>query len=218
MIPLYALFTPSHRVLKENYFEPTLPPDIELHLCHVEIDGEGRFHDVSWRRAIVCKVEFILEAIERHAGTAESAFAFSDVDVQFFGSFGDWFERSLEQHDLVFQTDAPGPALCSGFLFCRANAVTRAFWQQVLAGVRASDGREDDQVMAQRLVWQMPELKWTCLPPIFFGGGTLTGRAWNPGTELPVPSGLLMHHANFTLGVPNKVRQLEYVREQVATR
>jgi hypothetical protein len=86
MIPLYSLFTPSHRVLKENYFMPTLPPDVELHLRYVESEGAGLIQDASWRRAIIWKVELILEALERHAG---DVFAYTDVDVQFFGSFAE---------------------------------------------------------------------------------------------------------------------------------
>ena len=208
-IPLYCLFTPSHRVLKEQYFEPSLPSDVELHARFCGIEGAGVFHDPSWRQAITCKVEFILEVIEHHPG---EAFAFSDVDVQFFGSFREWFHRSLIGHDLAFQIDAPGPALCTGFFFCRANEATRTFWQRVLQQVRATDGRDDDQASAQRFVWQIPGLRHACLPPIFCGGGTITGRCWNPGDRLQLPQGLLMHHANFTVGVPNKILQLEHAR------
>jgi hypothetical protein len=212
MIPLYSLFTPSHRVLKENYFMPTLPPDVDLHLRFVESEGAGFIQDESWRRAIIWKVELILEAIERHWN---DVFAYSDVDAQFFGSFAEWFHRALARHDLVFQPDAPGPALCAGFFFCRANVATRALWQQVLQQVHATEAREDDQSVARRLVRQMPALRHACLPPIFYGGGTMTGRLWNPGDKLLLPRGLLVHHANFTLGVGNKIHQLDHVRELV---
>ena len=211
-IPLWGLFTPSHRLLTERYFVPTLPPDVDLHLRYVESEGAGRIQDESWRRAILWKVELIVEAIERHAG---GCFAYSDVDAQFFGSFAAWFHRALEHHDLAFQPDAPGPALCAGFFFCRANPITHAFWSEVLQQVRATDAREDDQSVAQRLAGQKAGLRSCCLPPIFYGGGTMTGRNWNPGDKLRLPRGVVMHHANFTLGVENKVRQLDHVRELV---
>jgi hypothetical protein len=198
--------------MKDRFFAPTLPDDVQLHQRFEQIDGAGSIQDPSWRRAITLKVEFILHAIDAEMG---GVFAFTDVDVQFFGSFRDWFSRSLAGNDMVFQTDAPGPALCTGFFFCHANTLTRTFWEQVLAGVRASEGRDDDQVVARRLAFKAAGLKWSCLPTVFFGGGTLTGRGWNPGDELPIPDGILMHHANFTIGVPNKIRQLEYVRERV---
>jgi Nucleotide-diphospho-sugar transferase len=211
-IPLYSLFTPSHRVLKEQFFEPTVPSDVELRLRFLDMDGAGFIQDPSWRRAILCKVELILEALDRHRG---DVFAYTDVDVQFFGSFAAWFHDALSRNDLVFQTDAPGPALCAGFFFCRANDVTRALWQQVLEQVRVTEAREDDQQVAGRLVWKTPGLRFDCLSPVFFGGGTLTGRGWVPGDTLQIPRGLLMHHANFTAGIGNKVRQLEHVRELV---
>jgi hypothetical protein len=211
-IPLYSLFTPSHRVLQERYFEPTLPPDVELHLRFIEMDGAGFIQDPSWRRAILCKVELILEALDRHMG---DVFAYTDVDVQFFGSFAGEFRRALSRNDLIFQADAPGPALCAGFFFCRANDITHAFWRRVLDEIRVTEAREDDQQVARRLVWKTPGLRFGCLPPIFFGGGTLTGRGWKPGDTLQLPRGLLLHHANFTAGIENKIRQLDYVRELV---
>lgn len=213
MITLYSMFTPSHRVLKERFFEPTVPPDLQLDLRFFENEGAGTIQDASWRRAILWKVDLILEAIETHWG---GIFVFSDVDVQFFGSFAGWIDRTTAQHDLVFQTDAPGPALCTGFFFCRGNEHTRATWQRVRERVRVTEAREDDQASLRKIVWQMPNLRWTCLPPIFCGGGTLTGQQWAPGSELPIPQGVLMHHANFTCGVKNKVLQCEHVRERIA--
>jgi hypothetical protein len=210
MIPLYSLWTPSHRVLKEKYFEPTLPADVELHLRYVESEGAGFIQDESWRRAIIWKVELIIEATARH-----DVFAYSDIDVQFFGSFEEWFHRALARHDLVFQADAPGPALCAGFFFCRSTETTRRFWRLVLEQIRVTEAREDDQTVARRLVNQMRDLRHTCLPPVFYGGGTFTARVWSPGDPLLLPDGLLMHHANFTLGVANKVKQLDYVRELI---
>jgi hypothetical protein len=122
---------------------------------------------------------------------------------------------SVPLQNLVFQPDAPGPALCAGFFFCRSNEATRALWQQVLQQVRATEAREDDQSVARRLVRQIHGLRYGCLPPVFYGGGTMTGRLWNPGDKLLLPRGLLMHHANFTLGVGNKIRQLDHVRALV---
>ena len=211
-IPLYSLFTPSHRPLQERYFEPTLPDDVDLHLEFLDHPGEGLFHDESWRRAVIFKVELILEALRRHAG---DVFAYTDVDVQFFGSFASWFHRALSRSDLIFQTDAPGPALCTGFILCRSNEITRAFWRQVLDQMRKTEAREDDQIVAGRLAWTMPGLKFSYLPPIFYGGGTLTGRRWLPGERLEIPRGLLMHHANFSIGVSQKILQLEHVQDQV---
>jgi len=61
------------------------------------------------------------------------------------------------------------------------------------------------------------DVKTNHLPPIFFSGGTLTGKVWNPGDFLEIPSGILLHHANWTVGLKNKIKQLEHVRDIVST-
>ncbi|MFA5008208.1 MAG: putative nucleotide-diphospho-sugar transferase [Candidatus Omnitrophota bacterium] len=55
-------------------------------------------------------------------------------------------------------------------------------------------------------------VKWGYLPKEFFGGGTLTGKLWSPGMSLPIPKNIILHHANWTIGVENKIAQLKYVR------
>jgi hypothetical protein len=58
-------------------------------------------------------------------------------------------------------------------------------------------------------------LQISLLPPTFFGGGTFSGKTWKQGDKIPVPPNPIMHHANFTVGVENKVAQLKYVRDIV---
>lgn len=58
-------------------------------------------------------------------------------------------------------------------------------------------------------------LRWNYLPDVFMSGGTLTGRPWSPGMILPVPSGIVLHHVNWTLGIENKIAQLRWVRKTV---
>jgi hypothetical protein len=58
-------------------------------------------------------------------------------------------------------------------------------------------------------------VKCSHLPETFLSGGTLTGKLWNPGDELEIPKGILLHHANWTVGLKNKILQLKYVREAV---
>lgn len=61
-------------------------------------------------------------------------------------------------------------------------------------------------------------LKWNYLPATFFGAGTESGKAWKPGDEISVPDDAIMHHANWTEGLENKLAQLEHVREKYQAR
>jgi len=61
-------------------------------------------------------------------------------------------------------------------------------------------------------------VRWGYLPPDFFGGGTLTACVWSPGDSLPIPHNILLHHANWTVGLENKIAQLKYVKSVVDSR
>lgn len=212
MIPLYSACTPSHRVLRERFFEPSLPPDVELRLHHYDTAGDGFIHSPSWCQGVAHKVETILRAIRENWG---KVFVWSDVDVQFFGPISAWAEAATRELDIVFQIDAPGPALCNGFFFCRANEDTRRLWEDTRDALRQPQYRGDDQSYMRETLWGGRPMRWGHLPPHFMGGGTFTGAIWEDGRELPVPEGVLMHHANCTCGVPNKILQCERVLAKV---
>jgi hypothetical protein len=210
MIPLYTLCTPSHRELKERFFLPTLPGGLKLHMLDHASEGVGLIMDPGWRATIVRKVEWIIEAVEQHWN---AFFLFSDIDVQFFGPIGEAILEAAERFDISFQRDTPS-SLCTGFFVCRGNDATLDLWRKVLDRVRETNGFKHDQESIQQRIGGSA-VRWGFLPLTFFGGGTLTARIWNPGDELPVPDGIVMHHANFTCGVPNKIKQCEYVRGKV---
>ncbi len=213
MIRLYSLYTPSHRVLKERFFCPTVPHDLELHLEYFENEGEGRILDPSWRRAVIRKVEVIIDAIVSHPGRV---FVWSDVDAQFFAPVTEWVEPALANCDIAFQIDAPGSMLCNGFFFCRGTESTLQLWRRTLEGLRPPENAGDDQALVRRFVHDTPGLRWGLLPVAFCGGGTLMAHCWNPGDALPIPANAVMHHANWTIGVANKIAMCELVREKRA--
>jgi hypothetical protein len=210
MIPLYTLCTPSHRELKERFFLPTLPAGLELRMLDHASEGAGLIMDPGWRATIVRKVEWIIEAVEQHWN---AFFLFSDVDVQFFGPVAEPILEAAERFDISFQRDTPS-SLCTGFFVCRGNDATLDLWRKVLDRVRETNGFKHDQESMQQLIGSSA-VQWGFLPLTFFGGGTFTSRIWKPGEDLPMPNEFVMHHANFTCGVPNKIKQLEFVRGKV---
>jgi hypothetical protein len=212
MVPLYTLYTPSHQVLFDRYFLPTLPDDVELRAEFFDNPGNGYIHDISYWRGIVRKVEIILDAIENNWG---SVFIWCDVDAQFFGSFAEWVVRTIRRHDIVFQIDAPGPSICAGVFFCRGNEATRWLWQQALDFVQVPEYWREDQMKIREILLQPTIVRAGFLPTCFIGGGTFTGKLWQPGDDLPIPRNILIHHANFTCGISNKMAQCAYVRERV---
>jgi hypothetical protein len=61
-------------------------------------------------------------------------------------------------------------------------------------------------------------ISWRYLPSTFMSGGTFTGRQWNPEEPLDVPPDLQIHHANWTIGVENKLAQMKHVDDSYQAR
>ena len=78
---------------------------------------------------------------------------------------------------------------------------------------------EDDQNTLNSLIRQPAmNVKWKHFSADFLSGGTTVGGngyRWYPGITFPIPETILLHHANWTVGVPNKIAQLQYVKAVV---
>lgn len=61
-------------------------------------------------------------------------------------------------------------------------------------------------------------VSWHLLPTTVWSPGLSNPGIWEPGDPLHVPRGILVHHANYTVGIENKHAQLTAVEEIVRSR
>jgi nucleotide-diphospho-sugar transferase len=215
-IKLYALYTPSHEILKDNYFLPSIQDDFDIILEEWEQTcPTAQFLSEGWTQTTMRKVDLIIRAIHENWG---SFFIFSDVDIQFFRPIKKTIISLIKNYDLIIQKNNPEGVLCSGFFACRGNEKTLQLWTDVKK--RMQETSNSDQISLNQCIKRNSknnpyDIAWNYLPDTFFGGGTLTGYLWYPGTKLPIPNGIMMHHANWTQGIKNKIAQLEYVKKHV---
>lgn len=214
---MYALYTPSHEQLKDQFFLPSICDDFDIIFEFAEQTcSSAKFMDEGWTDTTIRKVDLIIRAIQENWG---SIFIFSDVDIQFFQPIQQKILALMEGKDMVIQKNSPNGVLCSGFFACRGNEKTLQLWQDVKK-VMQKNKLNSDQNSLNRCIKRKSKTNpynvvWSYLPNTFFGGGTLTGHEWYPGMRLPVPKGIMMHHANWTKGIKNKIAQLIYVRKMV---
>jgi len=247
-VKLYILTTPSLKVLRDEWFIPSLKDD--FHVVESQVDQHcpiGTFMSDGWRKVTQEKARFLVKAVKDNMG---EAFLYSDVDIQFFRPVKNSLQTILKSQDMAIQRDTPWGTLCSGFMACRANERTLRLFSDI-ADMFDHDQNGSDQAFLNHLLlrdvrWaRSPEttlcrpprlisalmrvvganfirnrygIRWVYLPSVYFSGGTDTGRQWSPGDVLPVPDGIALHHANWTCGVENKISQLTYVRDVVARR
>lgn len=216
-IKLYAFYTPSHKELVDNWFKPSLQDEYELVLeLHEQECPSGSFMSPGWKKTMHRKLDLILRAIKESWG---GVFVHSDIDIQFFRPTKDELVKALEHADIVVQRDDPKGGICAGFFACRANKKTLQLWQTIKQLVDQNPRMHDqDYLNVLLLKNKIAGLRWDYLPTTFFGGGTLTAKLWTPGRPLPVPEDIMIHHANYTVGVKNKIKQLAYVKQVVERR
>lgn len=202
---LYTTFTPSHRQMYDEYFLPTLNGSDNFELVSVEIPQEcvtGKFYEEGWSLTCFRKVELFVDACRQNMG---DIFVYSDVDIQFFGPIKDVLIEELGEYDMAVQNDT-AHYYCSGFFICRANERTLAMFEAM-----RDNYQSEDQTTLNRHI-HLCRSKF--LSKRFFTIAHLTGTVWD-GSELPIPSDILMHHANWTSGVDNKIKMMEMVKKKI---
>jgi MoaA/NifB/PqqE/SkfB family radical SAM enzyme len=199
---LIAVFSASHETLKDQWFLRTLKDDYDVTLHRCDVRGPGLYMQEDWTQTILFKCDTIIDAIEKYR---DEIFVYSDVDVAFFGPTKSAILESLAGKDVVCQLDDPMGNLCTGFFGLRANDRTLRLWQQVR---RALKREHRDQIAFNRVSREMQDLRVGYLPVSFFGTGTFAARLVLGRQRFYVPDSPVMFHANFTVGVPNKIALL----------
>jgi hypothetical protein len=216
MLPLtvHALVTPSHMPMLERWFLPSLPvecrPVIHSRDAEPVVYAQG-----SWHRVVGQKFDIVLETIS----TLDDGelFVMSDVDVCFYGSFVDDARGRMDGLEVLFQNNRPTLPLapdnvCTGFMVIRATSRSRDFFERARnVLVTRNSAIVGDQNACIEILRTAPDaIRWGFLPVTYWSPGDPRGR-WEPGMSLAPPDGMLLHHANHTVGVDNKLAQLEAV-------
>ncbi len=202
---LLIVHTPSHRVLRDRYFLPSLRDDFEL--CQYEYvqEGNGEFMAEDWSRAILFKCDRILDTIRGNPG---EVFVYADVDLVFLAPARKHLLRAIRDCDIACQRDDPAGNFCTGFFVARANARTLALWEGVRRAI-LTEGR--DQLAFNRLAQADASLRVHFLSERFFGAGTFSGQRVTMDDAIHIPLAPILFHANWTVGIENKRALLERV-------
>jgi Nucleotide-diphospho-sugar transferase len=210
-VPLYVIYTESHKPLFDEWFLPSIRDDFEIIVLKVPQEcPTARFREKGWINTTTKKVAMIVRAVEETMG---SWFVYSDVDVQFFAPVVDELFEYLRDADFVIQQDQPSGAVCSGFFAVKSNERTLNLWKKVLEYMLIHDDVSDQAALDYVLHHMNANwaVKWKLLPITYFGPGTLGLKYWLPSHCLNVPENAKMHHANWTVGIVHKQKQLAYV-------
>jgi len=176
-IKMYALYTPSHEILKNEYFLPSIQDDFDI-ICEFceQICPTAGFMNDGWTDTTIRKVDLIIRAIKENWG---SIFIFSDVDIQFFAPVEKLILELMVGKDIVMQKNNPEGVLCTGFFACRGNEKTLQLWTDVKKRMQ-TDKLASDQISFNRCIKRHSKnnpygVIWAYLPNSFFGGLDVSG-------------------------------------------
>lgn len=188
-IPLYVVITPSHRVLFDRFFLPSLDQtQFDLHALELDQAGDGEFLADDFKHCILFKVDEIITSISRHDG---QVIIWSDIDIQFFGMQAADILGPFQQPGLQFaaqRLNKDSDNACGGFYAIRCCRESLDFFRAVRAAtVSETQGNEQDAI---NLLLRRPQaLRWQLLGDHFY--------ARTHGVRMPRP--VVMHHATCIL-------------------
>ena len=206
---VYTFFTPSHKLFLKTYmdsfpFEDGF--DLQVKFFPQECPT-AKYREKGWKQTMKRKIEYILESLEE---TKENdCFIHSDIDIQFFKPFKSDILKELyeSEKEILFQNDFV--ALCMGFFICKKTKNTTNFFNLVNNQL---DDFVDDQVAVNSII-KNHEIKYGVLSEKYYTIGPKNG-IWTGNTNIEIPKNLILHHANWTEGLVNKMMLLQLVKSR----
>jgi len=213
---LYVYFTDSHKRMLDEYFLPSLiPGEYTLTIGQLpQRDPRGRFRTKGFNETMRERALLTAQAVRVAQQEGEEFFVQTDCDIQFFGRTVEILLNAIDGNDLVAESAkswrGDGPRLSGGFFICRASDLMYDVWSQIAARVTATTNEQ--QLLNRKKIRR--QFRCNTLDNRFWS----PRRKWAPGQPLHVPDDIVMHHANWTLGVGNKMKMLAAVRAKVQKR
>jgi hypothetical protein len=225
-----TFYSESHKNIFEIFlesFEKHLKPNHELKIKKInQISPTGNFNSQGFDLTMMEKINWIIENIDTNSN---ENLVFSDCDVQFF----DDFTIDLSDNDILFQHDFSNfdfswfpdgkkgisnyPNYCAGFFICKQTEKVKNFFIEVKKTfLNHMNGYLHDQIVINKLISENYNINHGILNSNLFWtvAFSTNGNVWN-GQEINVPSTVIMHHANFTIGVENKIKLMNKVKQKI---
>jgi len=207
---LYTFYSDSHSELYNNYFLKSLNKTdgdkFKLFTKKVEQKTEtGSFNENGFNSTMNDKVELLLDAINDNWG---NWFLFADCDIQFLNTFyNDLISYQADNLDIVVQSDLG--TLCAGFFMGNANNNLKAIMEKIHKNIK---NFHNDQI-ALNLYKDMVSYKYFDKNKYFTIANVNGGGVWSGQKDLNIPKDILVHHANFTIGVSDKINLMNYIKK-----
>lgn len=208
---LVACYTDSHLPLLEQHFLPSLARhmpagcSLSLHRMPQRCEG-GEYGADGWADAMGLKVDLLMSL----ALSERDPFIYSDVDVRFYGDCFTDAREMLGDDDLACQNDRV--SLSAGFFVVHPGRADTVRLFQRTRELLADEGREQP-ALNRAIAEAGAHLKVKALPDRYWTHGRIDG-VWDGAADVHPPADLLVHHANWCVGVERKLALLDLVADK----
>jgi len=208
---IYTHYSDTHKTMYEDFFKTSLRTlysreEVLIKATyHKQTTNSGSFMSNGWLDSMDIKLDVILTALSE-----SEEFIFADCDIQFFKPFIHHIQSELKNNDIVCQEDRG--SLCAGFFGCKSNNRTVELFTTIKNKFREM---VNDQVALNNLK-DIVNYK-TLDKNLFYTIGNFFENAngtfvWDNITNIIPPNNILLHHANYVVGVENKIKLLEMIK------
>jgi hypothetical protein len=180
---------------------------VDLIIRFMPQECQGYFECVDWNKTMHRKIDYIIQYLEEMSEA--DIMIHADVDIKFYKPFKQDIEALLGDYDIAFQND--GNCLCMGFFAARKSQ--RLI--DLMRSVKNNIAKYGNDQYAMNALIAASGLKFGVLPPRYYSFGALNSCTnWNVTIQsFNVPKDIILHHANWTVGVDNKIALIRKTEE-----
>lgn len=219
---LLTFYSDTHKELYEKFFLKSynkhLKDSFDLIDRHVlQISEKGTYGSKGFEETMFEKITLVIDNMDIES---DEPLVFADCDIQFFGDFKEDITKDLGDNDISFQQNDVHN-ICAGFFVCNQNESVLKFFKEVkqrmlqnMVNGQLKRGISDQSIMNQMFRERKYKLGKLDQYKYFTVAITNGPTQWNGG-EFKVPKDVLMHHGNWTVGLENKFKIMEYVKKEL---
>jgi hypothetical protein len=184
-----------------------------LKVIQLENKCVGDFKSVGFYNSCLFKTQKIIECLTKL--NTNDCLIYLDSDICVKGDIVSIMIEELGHCDAAFQQDSSN-AYCAGMFICRKNEKTLQLFEKILRALIVDaeyyQNKECDQTALNEML-ATDIINYKALSPRFTTYGNIGDGIWDPScAPFELPENLVAFHANFTVGVSNKILLLNTVR------
>jgi hypothetical protein len=185
----------------------------KLNIVQLENNCVGDFKSVGFYNSCLCKTQNIIQCLAKL--DTNDVLIYLDSDICIKDNIVSIMIEELGHCDAAFQQDSRN-AYCAGMFICRRNDKTLQLFEKILDALAAKPEYYQNQVCDQTVLNEMlatQNISYKALSERFTTYGNIGDGIWDPScAPFELPQNLVAFHANFTVGIDNKVLLLNTVR------